>query len=127
LLRAVLDANAYISAIIQPAGTPGRLVERFLRDADFEIVLSLAIVDEVMRALAYPKVRKLLRGVDAQLWFEDIVMLADLVVGAQQLLASATIPTTISTSPQLSRDALVTLSLAIKRSLQSRSTPVWPL
>ena len=127
MLRAVLDANAYISAIIQPAGTPGRLVERFLRDADFEIVLSLAIVDEVMRALAYPKVRKLLRGVDAQLWFEDIVMLADLVVGAQQLLASATIPTTISTSPQLSRDALVTLSLAIKRSLQSRSTPVWPL
>jgi len=85
LLRAVLDANVYISAIIQPAGTPGRLVERFLRDADFEIVLSPAIVDEVMRALAYPKVRKLLRGVDAQLWFEDIVMLADLVVGAQQL------------------------------------------
>ena len=85
MLRAVLDANVYISAIIQPAGTPGRLVERFLRDADFEIVLSLAIVDEVMRALAYPKVRKLLRGVDAQLWFEDIVMLADLVVGAQQL------------------------------------------
>ncbi len=127
MLRAVLDANVYISATIQPAGTPGRLVERFLRDADFEIVLSLAIVDEVMRALAYPKVRKLLRGVDAQLWFEDIVMLADLVVGAQQLLASATIPTTISTSPQLSRDALVTLSLAIKRSLQSRSTPVWPL
>lgn len=85
MLRAVLDANVYISAIIQPAGTPGRLVERFLRDADFEIVLSPAIVDEVMRALAYPKVRKLLRGVDAQLWFEDIVMLADLVVGAQQL------------------------------------------
>jgi len=85
LLRAVLDANVYINAIIQPGGTPGRLVERFLRDADFEIVLSSAIVDEVMRALAYPKVRKLLRGVDAQLWFEDIVMLADLVVGAQQL------------------------------------------
>ena len=85
MLRAVLDANVYISAIIQPAGTPGRLVERFLRDADFEIVLSPAIVDEVMRVLANPKVRKLLRGVDAQLWFEDIVMLADLVVGAQQL------------------------------------------
>ena len=83
--RAVLDANVYISTIIQPGGTPGRLVERFLRDADFEIVLSPAIVDEVMRALAYPKVRELIRGVDAQLWFEDIVMLADLVVGAQQL------------------------------------------
>jgi len=85
LLRAVLDANVYISAIIQPGGTPGRLVERFLRDASFEIVVSPAIVDEVLRALAYPKVRKLLHGGDAQLWFEDIVVLADLVAGAQQL------------------------------------------
>jgi putative PIN family toxin of toxin-antitoxin system len=85
LLRAVLDANVYISAIIQPAGTPGRLVERFLRDAIFEVVLSPAIVDEVLRAMAYPKVRKLLRGADAQLWFEDLAVLADLVAGAQQL------------------------------------------
>jgi len=85
LLRAVLDAHVYISAIIQPGGTPGRIVERFLRDASFEIVVSPAIVDEVLRALAYPKVRKLLRGADAQLWFEDIVVLADLVAGAQQL------------------------------------------
>lgn len=84
MLRAVLDANVYISAIIQPAGTPGRLVERFLRDAIFEVVLSPAIVDEVLRAMAYPKVRKLLRGADAQLWFEDLVVLADLVAGAQR-------------------------------------------
>ena len=81
----MLDANVYLSAIIQPGGTPGRLVERFLRDADFEIVLSPAILDEVLRALSYPKVRKLLRDVDGQLWFEDIVVLADLVVGARQL------------------------------------------
>jgi putative PIN family toxin of toxin-antitoxin system len=85
LRRAVLDANVYISAIIQPAGTPGRLVERFLRDASFEVVLSPTIVDEVLRAMAYPKVRKLLRGADAQLWFEDLVVLADLVAGAQQV------------------------------------------
>ena len=26
--RAVLDANVYVSAIIQPAGTPGPLIER---------------------------------------------------------------------------------------------------
>jgi len=85
LLRAVLDANVYASAIIHPGGTPGRIVEGFLRDASFEVVLSPAIVDEVLRALAYPKVRKLLRSADARLWFEDIVVLADLVAGAQQL------------------------------------------
>ncbi len=85
MLRAVLDANVYVSAIIHPGGTPGRLVEGFLRDASFVVVLSPAIVDEVLRALAYPKVRKLLRRADARLWFEDIVVLADLVAGAQQL------------------------------------------
>jgi putative PIN family toxin of toxin-antitoxin system len=79
LVRAVLDANVYVSAIIQPAGTPGRLIERFLREASFELVLSSAIVDEVLRALGYRKVRRLLRGADAQLWFEDIVVLADVV------------------------------------------------
>ena len=48
-------------------------------------MLSPAIVGEVLRAMAYPKVRKLLRGADAQLWFEDLVVLADLVAGARQL------------------------------------------
>ena len=79
MLRAVLDANVYVSAIIQPAGTPGRIVERFLRQADFEIVLSTAIVDEVLRVLGYRKVRRLLRGADAQVWFEDLLVLADVV------------------------------------------------
>jgi len=79
LLRAVLDANVYVSAIIHPAGTPGRLIEGFLREANFELVLSPAIVDEVLRALGYRKVHRLLRGADAQLWFEDVVVLADVV------------------------------------------------
>ena len=83
MLRAVLDANVYVSAIIQPAGTPGRLIERFLRNASFEVVLSPSIVDEVLRVLAYRKVRKLLRGADAQLWLEDIVVLADVVADTQ--------------------------------------------
>jgi len=85
LLRAVLDANVYISAIIQPGGPPGKVLERFLSAASFDLVISPQIVDEVLRALAYPKVRKVLRGVDAQLWFEDIVVLADLVAGAHEI------------------------------------------
>jgi len=74
LLRAVLDANVYISAIIQPGGTPGKVLERFLSAASFHLVISPQIVDEVLRALAYP-----------QLWFEDIVVLADLVAGAHEI------------------------------------------
>ena len=41
-------------------------------------------MDEVLRALGYEKVRRLLRGADAQLWFEDIVVLADVVADTQQ-------------------------------------------
>jgi len=88
VLRAVLDANLYISALIQPNGPPGRILERFLRDAAFEIVLSPAIAEEVLRALAYPKVRKLIRStIEPELWFEDIVMLADLVFDIEKLPA----------------------------------------
>ncbi len=86
MLRAVLDANVYVSAVIRPAGPPGQIVERFLRDAAFEIVVSSAIVEEVLRALAYPKVRKYIRGsVDPALWFEDVVVLAQFSAGEYEV------------------------------------------
>jgi len=80
LVRSVLDANVYVSALIQPDGTPGQIIERFLRDKTFEVVVSPAVVDEVLRVLAYPKVRRLTRAAP-EVWFEDIVVLADMVVG----------------------------------------------
>jgi putative PIN family toxin of toxin-antitoxin system len=87
VLRAVLDANVYVSAVIRPEGPPGQIVERFLRDAAFEIVVSSAIVEEVLRALAYPKVRKYIRdNVDTELWFEDIVVLAQFVASEGAML-----------------------------------------
>ena len=80
MIRAVLDANVYVSAAVRPEGPPGQIIDRFLRRGAFEIVMSQAIVDEVLRALAYPKVRKYIRsGLDAELWFEDIVVLSHFV------------------------------------------------
>jgi hypothetical protein len=82
VLRAVLDANVYVSAAIRAEGPPGLILERFLRDSAFEIVLSPAIIEETLRALAYPKVRKRIRAdIDAVVWFEAIVVLADLIAG----------------------------------------------
>lgn len=82
MLRAVLDASVFVSAAIHPGGPPGQVVEEFLREAAFEIVLSPTIAEEVLTALSYPKVRKLIRSaIRADLWFEDIVMLADLTAG----------------------------------------------
>ena len=80
MIRAVLDANVYVSAVVRPEGPPGQIINRFLRGGAFEIVMSKAIVEEVVRALSYPKVRKYIRpGLDPELWFEDIVVLSHLV------------------------------------------------
>jgi uncharacterized protein len=86
VLRAVLDCNVYVSAIIRPEGPPGQIIERYLRASTFDLVMSPAIRDEVLGALAYPKVRKSLkRDVDPELWFEDIVLLARMVAGDHQV------------------------------------------
>lgn len=93
MLRAVLDTNVYVSAYVRPEGPPGQIVERFLRHAAFEVVLSAEIVDEVLRALAYPKVRKRAHTrVDPALWFEDIVMLAQFVSGHYKVPATSRDP-----------------------------------
>ena len=81
MLRVVLDANVYVSALIRPQGPPGQIIMRFLENS-FEIVLSPAIVEETVRAFAYPKVRNYIHaGVDPELWFEDVILLAQLVAG----------------------------------------------
>ena len=86
MLHAVLDANVFVSAAVRPEGPPGRIIERFLRTDTFTLVLSPAIVEEVLRALAYPKVRRYVRrDLGSALWFEDLVVLAELVPGAYQV------------------------------------------
>lgn len=82
MLRAVLDANVYVSAYVRPEGPPGQIIERFLKDGAFETVLSAEIVEEVLRALAYPRVRKSARTkLEPDLWFEDIAVLAQFIGG----------------------------------------------
>lgn len=43
MLRAVLDANVYVSAYVPAEGPPGQIVDRLLRATAFEVVLSLEI------------------------------------------------------------------------------------
>jgi putative PIN family toxin of toxin-antitoxin system len=53
-VRAVLDPNVLISALISSRGAPAQLIVRWL-DGHFELVVSPALLDELARALAYPK------------------------------------------------------------------------
>jgi putative PIN family toxin of toxin-antitoxin system len=78
VLRAVLDANVIISALIQPKGASGRIVASLLEESSFELVASPAILAEVRRSLTYPKVRKYIKVSD-----EDV----DLSVAALALIA----------------------------------------
>jgi putative PIN family toxin of toxin-antitoxin system len=69
------------------------MIERFLAASAFEIVVSTEIIDEVLRALNHPKVRRVIRNaVDAALWFEDIIVLAELVAGDYRISGASDDP-----------------------------------
>jgi putative PIN family toxin of toxin-antitoxin system len=55
-LRAVLDPNVLISALLAPAGTPAAILRAWSAGA-FELVASPLLLAELERALAYPKLR----------------------------------------------------------------------
>lgn len=55
-MKAVLDANVLISAVLAPSGAPARLVRLWL-DGAFELVVSPRLLAELDRALGYPKLR----------------------------------------------------------------------
>jgi uncharacterized protein len=56
-VRAVLDPNILISALLSPTGAPARTLLAW-RDGRFELIVSPKLLDEFERALAYPKLRK---------------------------------------------------------------------
>lgn len=81
-MRAVLDANVFVSALIGPQGPPGQALNRLLR-AEFELVASRATLQELRRSLGYPKLRKYLTltDEDLDLWVEALAALSILVEG----------------------------------------------
>jgi uncharacterized protein len=56
-VRAVLDVNVLVSALLSPRGAAAQIVARWL-EGEVEFVVSPELLDELDRALAYPKVRK---------------------------------------------------------------------
>jgi uncharacterized protein len=56
LIRAVLDVNILIAALLSRSGAPAQVVAGWLA-GDFELVVSEMLLTELERALAYPKLR----------------------------------------------------------------------
>ena len=83
-MRAVLDANVLISAILSPRGTPARLVLAWQAGA-FDLVVSPLLLAEVRRALAYPKLERLVPPADADAFVDWLSRSAKLAVDPSEL------------------------------------------
>ena len=81
-MRAILDVNVLVSAVLSKAGAPARLLELWLAGA-FELVLSERLLNETERALAYPKVRERVAPGDAQELLRVLRDVAELVPDAE--------------------------------------------
>ena len=64
-MRAVLDVNVLISALLSRTGTPARLLLAW-QEGRFELIVPPALLAELGRALAYPKLRRLIPTSDAE-------------------------------------------------------------
>jgi putative PIN family toxin of toxin-antitoxin system len=89
VVRAVLDANVFVSALIRPESPPGRILHAWLDRGAFGLVLSTAILDEVRRALAYPRLRRYLRLSDGEIetLLSKVQIQADFVEGLSHIEA----------------------------------------
>jgi putative PIN family toxin of toxin-antitoxin system len=63
-VRAVLDVNVLIAALLSPRGAPAELLLAWQR-GQFEVIVSTALLDELERALTYPKLRRRVPRADA--------------------------------------------------------------
>jgi putative PIN family toxin of toxin-antitoxin system len=65
-MRVVLDANVIISALLSPQGIPNQILH-YWGLLYFDLLVSEKSMDELMRVLHYPKIRKRLRSTDEEL------------------------------------------------------------
>ena len=77
-MRAVLDPNVIISALLSPDGTSARVLRAWILGG-FELVVCPALLGELERALAYPKIRRRIAPEDARA-FVALLRSAALVV-----------------------------------------------
>ncbi len=63
-MRAVLDPNVIISGVLSAEGAPARILHAW-RQGRVEVIVSPQLLEELRRALAYPKLRRRVTEVDA--------------------------------------------------------------
>ena len=66
MLKAVLDTNLFISALLTTKGNPAKILNRW-KAGFFDLVISLPILKEIERVILYPKIRKRLNLMDVEM------------------------------------------------------------
>ncbi|MEM9352889.1 MAG: putative toxin-antitoxin system toxin component, PIN family [Planctomycetota bacterium] len=87
-MRVVLDTNVLVSALLKHGGPPEQLLELW-EDGSFELVTSQAQTEELFRALAYDKLRRLVTRQEAEQLRRSIIDLAVFVKPTPGVSASA--------------------------------------
>jgi len=64
-VRAVLDANVIISALLSRSGSPAVMLVAW-QEGHFELIVSPLLLAELERALAYPKLRRRVSAEEAE-------------------------------------------------------------
>lgn len=109
-MRAVLDPNVLISALLSPGGTPAHLVRQWTEGA-FELLASPLLIAELERALAYRKLRRRISADDAEAfvrWLERASTMVEDPLGEPP-----------ARSPDPGDDYLVSLAFAERAALVS--------
>jgi len=57
LIKIVVDANLFASALIKPLSNPGKILD-LIKQNKMELVISPAVIKEIKRILLYPKIQK---------------------------------------------------------------------
>ena len=86
MIRAVLDANVFVSAVLSPKGVPAHILTAWRADR-FHLVTSEAILQEIDRVLRYPRIRKRHRWMEEEIkvFVGDLGRLAILASGEHTL------------------------------------------
>ena len=77
MIRAVLDANVFVSAVLSPVGIPAKILDAW-RAEQFYLLVSKPILHEIDRVFHYPKIvkRHMWSAEKIRAFIEDLARLA---------------------------------------------------
>ena len=86
MIKIVVDANLFASALIKPDSNPGNILE-LIKQNMVELVISPSVIKEIKHILLYPKIQKYHPKTACELdrYFDDLLIFAWTVEGNSKI------------------------------------------